>query len=96
MQNCSQAIEIEDSWELEGLVHVPSATELMGHEPWEGIWGGLIHETDRTLEYHLPLWSALGGRGGKGSNRLLAGVVFTGSVGAVCTQTPWSKLLGVY
>lgn len=78
------------------MVRVPSVTELMGHEPREGIWGGLIRETDRMPERHLPLWSALGGRGGKGPNQILARVVFTGSVGAVCTQTPWSKLLGVY
>lgn len=96
MQNWSQAIEVEDSWELGGLVHVPSVTELMGHEPGEGIWAGLISEMDHMQEYHLLLSSALGGRGGKGSNGILAGVVFTGSVGAVCTQTPWSKLLGVY
>lgn len=76
--------------------HRNRVTELAGHEGWEGIWPGLLRPTGLNAEQHLPLCTAPGGQGGKGSNRIPAGTVFTGSVGAVCTQTPRSKLLGVY
>lgn len=94
MQNLSQAIEIEDSWELGGLGHVPSVIRDMNHgTKFVQAWSTKQIIRRNTTYLCEVLHEA---EVEKTHNRILAGVVFTGSVGAVCTQKPCIKLLGVY